>query len=84
MILFATGTVFYSLVEGWSVLNSLWFSVMTLLTVGFGDLVPTTAAGKVFTMLYVLVGAGVLLGFIPIFARETMDLRTGRNRAPKT
>jgi voltage-gated potassium channel len=84
LILFAFGTVFYTVVEGWSVLNSLWFSVMTLLTVGYGDLIPSTAASKMFTMLYVLLGAGILVGFIPIFARETMDLPTRKESDSET
>ena len=84
LFLFACGTVFYSVVEGWSVLDSLYFSVMTLLTVGYGDLVPTTAASKVFTVLYVLVGAGILVGFIPIFAREAMSLPTGNDSGSET
>jgi voltage-gated potassium channel len=79
LTLFGAGTVFYTAVEGWSVLDSLYFSVMTLLTVGYGDFVPTTAGSKVFTMLYVIVGAGVLVGFITLVAREAMGLpRPGR------
>ena len=38
----AVGTVTYHLLEGWSFLDSLYFSVVTLATVGFGDLTPTT------------------------------------------
>jgi len=74
LVLFATGTVFYSLVEGWSVLDALYFSVMTLLTIGYGDLVPTTAGSKLFTILYVIIGAGVLVGFITLVAGRAMDL----------
>ena len=47
-----SGTLFYWQVEGWSVLDSIYFSVITLTTVGYGDLAPTTAAGKVFTIFY--------------------------------
>jgi hypothetical protein len=35
---------------------------------------PTTAGSKVFTMLYVVVGAGILVGFITLVAREAMGL----------
>jgi voltage-gated potassium channel len=83
LILFGFGTIFYSLVEGWGVLDSLYFSVMTLLTVGYGDLVPTTDASKAFTILYVLVGAGILVGFITLVAREAMGLPPDRDDASR-
>jgi hypothetical protein len=40
-----SGTLFYSQVEGWSLLDSLYFSIITLTTVGYGDLTPATTAG---------------------------------------
>jgi voltage-gated potassium channel len=40
LITLLAGTIFYSLVEGWSVVDALYFSVTTLTTVGFGDRVP--------------------------------------------
>ncbi|WP_157054234.1 potassium channel family protein [Ruegeria sp. 6PALISEP08] len=59
MILWAS--VFYHYVEGWSWLDSIYFSVVTISTVGFGDFSPETAAGKVFTMVYIIVGLGVFV-----------------------
>ena len=52
------GTWFYARVEGWSILDSLYFSVITLTTVGYGDFSPKTTPGKIFTMIYILVGLG--------------------------
>ena len=63
LALLAVGTVFYTNVEGWSPLDALYFSVITLATVGYGDLVPRTAAGKIFTMVYLLLGIGVIVVF---------------------
>lgn len=59
MILWAS--VFYHFVEGWSWLDSIYFSVVTISTVGFGDFSPDTAAGKIFTMFYIIVGLGVFV-----------------------
>lgn len=73
--LLATGTVVYTLVERWSLLDSLYFSVMTLTTVGYGDFVPHTALGKVFTMIYVLAGIAVILAFAEHVLRRMVEIR---------
>ena len=62
-VLLAVGTMFYTNVEGWSVLDSLYFCVITLATVGYGDFAPHTSLGKVFTMVYLLLGIGVIVAF---------------------
>ena len=59
-----SGTIFYSTVEGWGALDSLYFSVSTLATIGYGDLHPTTPLSKVFTMVYIVLGVGVFVAFI--------------------
>jgi ion channel len=46
-------------------------SVTTLTTVGLGDLVPTTMLGKLFTILFIFVGVGLIAGFINSLAKET-------------
>ena len=62
--LLLSGTVFYRSVEGWGLVDSLYFCVMTLSTVGYGDLHPTTPVSKLFTMVYIFAGAGVFVAFI--------------------
>ena len=57
----AIGTVVFHWLEGWSYLNSIYFCVISLATIGYGDLTPTTSAAKLFTILYVLNGMGILL-----------------------
>ena len=54
----------YTWLEGWSPVDALYFSVVTLATVGYGDLHPTTDAAKLFTVVYILLGLGVLAAFI--------------------
>jgi TRAP-type C4-dicarboxylate transport system permease small subunit len=58
------GTFVYHYIEGWSWLDSFYFSFITLTTIGFGDFAPATDAGKVFTIIYTIAGIGVILGFI--------------------
>jgi len=66
----ASGTGFYTLVEGLRVVDAFYFSVVTLTTVGYGDFAPKTDAGKLFTAVYVLVGIGILLTFVTTVAAK--------------
>jgi voltage-gated potassium channel len=68
--LLVSGTIFYSTVEGWSLLDSMYFSVITLATVGYGDLHPSTPVSKIFTMLYVVIGIGVFVAFVAKVATQ--------------
>ncbi|NJP39239.1 ion channel [Alkalicoccus luteus] len=58
-----SGTMFYSNVEGLSILDALYFSVITLATVGYGDFTPQTDFGKIFTIIYILTGVGLIVAF---------------------
>jgi hypothetical protein len=62
--LLISGAIIYSAEEGWTVIDSLYFCVMTLSTVGQGELHPTTNLSKLFTILYVVVGVGLFLAFV--------------------
>lgn len=60
LLLIIIGTVVYSAIEDWSWVDSLYFSVVAVTTVGFGDLSPTTDGSKLFTVLYVLTGVAII------------------------
>ena len=55
------GVVGYHLIERWSIFDSLYMTVITLATVGYGETHPLSTAGRVFTMLLILGGMGVIL-----------------------
>jgi len=71
----AVGTVFYHIVEGWRWLDSFYFSVITLATVGYGDFAPKTDLGKIFTVIYLFTGIGILLGFVNPIGEYIVDRR---------
>ena len=50
------GTIVYRVLEDWSWVDSLDLSVITLATVGYGDLAPSSAASKIFTVFYLASG----------------------------
>ena len=78
LILFATGTIYYAHVEHWSYTDALYFSVIALATVGFGDLVPTTNGAKMFTVIYILSGLSIFIAFANTLADERKRLHDQR------
>ena len=54
------GTLGYEAIEGYSTLEALYMSVITITTVGFGEVKPLSEMGRVFTTLFILLGFGSL------------------------
>ena len=74
--LLGIAALFYCLVEGRSLVDAIYFSVMTIATVGFGDLAPKTTLGKLFTVGYVVCGLGLFVATAPAVADGLLrDLR---------
>jgi voltage-gated potassium channel len=71
------GAVFYHFNENLSWLDSSYFTVMTILTVGYGDFTPTSPASKAFTMVYALVSIPSILFCLGLiindFIKERID-----------
>lgn len=69
------GTVFFHWAEGWSWLDSYFFTVVTLSTVGYGNLVPVTDIGKFGTTVFILLGLGIFAVTIQQFGMFAMRKR---------
>lgn len=65
-----TGTIFYWRFEDWTIVQALYFSVVTLTTVGYGDLHPTSAGTEIFTVFYILTGIGVFVALLASIAQQ--------------
>ena len=79
-----TGTLFYWRFEDWTLIEALYFCVVTLTTVGYGDLSPTTAGTQIFTIIYILTGFGVLVALLTSVAQQYLAHKSesaGRVRA---
>ncbi|CAK7232523.1 Potassium channel [Sporothrix curviconia] len=69
----AGGAGIYTRLEGWSYSNALYFADVSVLTVGFGDLYPTTNAGRGFLFVFELIGItslGLVISSISRFVRD--------------
>lgn len=64
IIVLGFGTIVFHFIEGWRLIDSLYFCIVTLTTIGYGDLYPQTDLGKIFNMFYILIGLGLILSFI--------------------
>ena len=90
MLLVITGTVAYSLAEGWNVVDGFYFAVATLTTSSIADpdLVLTNDAIKIFTAFYVLTGIGILVevarqigfGYVAMRAGRSASRHAGRHK----
>lgn len=60
VLVIATGTVGYSALEGWGLLDALYMTVITITTIGFEEVHPLTTSGRVFTVILILFSVGAV------------------------
>lgn len=63
-----------------SILDSMWWSVVTLTTIGYGDVYPTTSGGRLFTALVALVGVGLIAIPSGLLASALTEARVEREQ----
>ena len=68
-ILLFAGAYVYSQIEGWRYIDSVYFTVATVTTIGYGDIVPQTDIGKIFTIFFAFLGIGMVFYFFTLFGR---------------
>lgn len=71
------------LVEGWSFLDAVYFSVVTMATVGYGDIHPVTSAGKIMVMVLIISGVGAFTGLVANGTEYFLNRRENKQRAQK-
>jgi voltage-gated potassium channel Kch len=80
--LLTLATIFYHVVEGWSVIDSIYFAVVTGLTIGYGDFVPQYSISKVFTIFYALLAVGLFVTLATSLAKASLERTAMRRRRP--
>jgi voltage-gated potassium channel len=71
-IIVVFGTTGYMLVEGWSLLDAFYMTIITISTVGFTEVHPLGTAGRIFTSVLIVSGVGTMLYGFGVFA-ETLS-----------
>ena len=69
------GTILFKRLESWTWIESFYFSTITITTVGYGDLVPTSDASRLFTAIYVLIGVSIGIASLGIIGSELIKKR---------
>jgi len=73
--LIVLGTIMYRFLEDWTWIQSFYFSVTTLSTVGYGDLHPTTDLSRLFTSFYILAGVTIAFASLGIIGMNYLNKR---------
>ena len=70
VLLLVAGTILFAFIEGFSFLDSFYFSFITLATIGYGDFTPTTDVGKIVTVAYSIAGLGIMAALVSTIATQ--------------
>ncbi|MEX0783398.1 MAG: potassium channel family protein [Dehalococcoidia bacterium] len=69
------GTVVFSLIEDWSVIDSFYFCVVTSTTIGYGDFTPTTEVGRLVCVVYIIISVGLVVALLSRIAMGRVERR---------
>ncbi|MGD8955497.1 MAG: potassium channel family protein, partial [Desulfobacterales bacterium] len=85
--LVALGTAGYMLIEGWPMLESLYMTVITFSTVGYGEISQLSPTGRIFTLILIVLGVGfvayVIGNVIQFLVEGRIRLILGRHKLDK-
>lgn len=79
-IVVLVGVPGYMLIDGWNLLDSFYMVIITISTVGYTEVHPQGAVGRIFTSGLILVGVGTLLYGFGVFAETLSDNAFGKYR----
>jgi len=81
--LIAFGTFFFQWFENLSFADAFYFCIVTIATVGYGDISPATIPGKAFALLLIIMGAGTFLGVMANATEIVLNKRGKQVRLEK-
>ncbi len=77
-LIISLGSAAYRFVEGWSILDSIYFVVVTVTTIGYGDLAPLTMGGKILTIFFSFFGIAMAFYVISVISGSLFKKHMGR------
>ncbi len=83
LLALSAGTVGFAVLEKMGIVESLYFVIVTMATVGYGDISPQSVAGRLLAILVIVVGVGTFLSMIANAAEMFLSKREHRSRMHK-
>lgn len=81
LVLWVLGALFFMQTEGWSLIDALYVCMVTILTIGYGDMSPTTEIGRLFCSVWLAVGFTFVARLISKVSETYINYRTKKLRA---
>ena len=75
------GILMFCLAEGWNFETAMYFTFVTLTTVGLGDFFPSTPGGRVVLIIFAMVGLGLIATLLTLIEQFVSDLEKHRKAA---
>src|SRR5204862_4030279 len=87
-IVIAFGVTGYTLIERWNLFDAFFMTIITISTVGYGEVHPQSVAGRAFSAVLIVVGVGTMLLGLGVFAgrlaENAFGMFRGRGRLKNT
>ena len=87
VFLVGLGTTGYMVIEDWNLMDSLYMTVITLSTIGYGEVNPVSQPGRIFTLILIVMGVGfflyVLGNVVQFLVEGRIRLVLGRHKLDK-
>jgi voltage-gated potassium channel len=84
LIVIFAGTIGYKIIEGWSLVDSLFMTITTISTVGYSEVHPLSTAGRIFSIFLILGGVGAVFYILTTLVQHIVEgefgIRIGRQR----
>ena len=79
-VLVIISSYYFVMAEGWSGVDAFYFTVSTITTVGYGDIVPTTPATKIVTSFIAFIGIAMVLTLFGMLSSHYVRIVNERER----